>query len=70
MKAKELRDILAHVPDDAIICISDVTDKGIKTTSVDVIGNQVYLNTMQEFPDEWYDEDGVEINYNYKADEV
>lgn len=61
MRAKELKEFLASVPDDAEVTVSDVTDKCIAIQHIDRCGNIVYLDTQQEFPVEWYDENCEEI---------
>ena len=47
----------------------DWTDKSINLTGGGCVGNIVYLNSVQVFPDEWYDEYGLEIGYDYGAAE-
>ena len=68
MKVKELREVLANADDDAIIVVSDVNWAHINLTTASMVGNIVYLDCVEEFPEDWYDEEGLERNYDYAND--
>ena len=69
MRVKELRALLDGMDDSAEVVVCDWTDKSINLTGGGCVGNIVYLNSVQVFPDEWYDEYGLEIGYDYGAAE-
>ena len=68
MKVKELREILALATDDMEVVVADVCDACINLKSADACGNIIYLNSYEEFPEDWYDEEGLEKNYDYSND--
>ena len=68
MRVKELRELLAQADDNAIVVVeSKSTDTHINLVAEEssICGNIVYLSSVQNFPQDWYDEDGVEIGYDY-----
>lgn len=66
MRVRDLRNVLETAPDDAEIVVSDVADKCINLKrNPMVVGNIVYLDSIQEFPEDWYDEEGLEKNWDY-----
>lgn len=63
MKAKQLKEFLAGIPDDWDVAASDVDGKGINFVGFDKANPVAYLTTAEEFPESWYDEYGIEVNY-------
>ena len=66
MKAKELKDFLASVPDDADVCCEDIEGKCIGILSADYFKPVMYLTSAQLFPDGWYAESGLELSYEFR----
>ena len=67
MKVKDLRKIIATMDDNAIVVVSDISDCVINLVDAYDGEDILYLNSVQEFPSEWYDEDSLEIGYDYTA---
>ena len=68
MKVKELREILANATDDMEVVVADVNGSCINLTHADSCGNLIYLNSVEEFIEDWYDAQGLEKNYDYSKD--
>lgn len=68
MKVKQLREILAHATDDMEVVVEDVNGACLNLTyRGEVWSNAVRLNSVEEFPEDWY-ENGEEKNYDYDED--
>lgn len=63
MKVGELKAKLATIPDDWDVVCSDVDGKCINLVGFDSANPLLYLTSVEEFPEDWYDEYGLEINY-------
>ena len=63
MKVKELKQILNVCTDDAEVVVSDLRCASIHIEGADEFGGILYIDVAQYFPDEWYDEDGLEELY-------
>jgi len=68
MKVKELKELIASAPDDAVVVCNDLYTASIHITGVAIVGKILYLDCNQVFPEEWY-EDGEEKGYDYSQDE-
>lgn len=65
MKAKQLKEFLAGIPDDWDVAVVDVDGKCINLVGFDYANPVFYLTSVEEFPEDWYDEYGLEKNYQY-----
>ena len=63
MKVEELKDILCNLPSDAEVVVDDVCGNCIGLVSANYCHPILYLGAVEEFPQEWYDENGLEKNY-------
>lgn len=68
MKVKELRALLSGLDDNADVVVCDMTDKHINLTGGCAAKDMLYLDSVQEFPEDWYDENYLEIGFDYKEE--
>ena len=61
MKARELKDFLKDVPDDADVALTDIEGKCIRAVALDFVNPVLYIECEQNFPEDWYCESGLEL---------
>jgi len=69
MKVKDLLRSLEGISGDLDVCVEDVDGKCINLTDVNTVKPVVYLGSVQEFPDDWYDDEGMEVGYDYRKED-
>lgn len=72
MKVKQLKEILSKMNEEYDVVVTDVSDKGIAISGVWNNAPCVCIETRQEFPEAWYNENGEEIviGYELRPDDV
>ena len=61
MTVGQLRETIANIPDELEVRISDVNGADIHVANASEGIFYFYLETVQEFPELWFDYDGIEI---------
>lgn len=68
MKVKELKAILEHADDEQGVVIDDANDMCIAIVGGGEFNEAgIHLHTQQEFPAEWFDNNGDEIDWEYHS---